>query len=347
MNTMGGMLRNRRIVIATLVALLLVTGSYFLARGVIKPPAVEASQESALLKAIAATDSDGDGLPDWEEALYGTDPHVVDSFHLGMSDGQAVTKGLIIPKAVADIPTASSTPISPTDKYGLPPPPAEGTLTDTFAKNFFLLYVEAKQNNGGADLSEVQMQDIATRAISSLTSSVTLASNYKTAADLSVNGSGPDALQAFAADAEGVLKKNTADAQMGELDYLNSVLTKGDTTAISHISSIAKAYRDSAVGIAALPVPRELADDDLILINTLMRLSQVINDFTLVNSDSIAAMLALQQYPTVSHTLSTTFIHIYDIYKSAGVLLPAGTPGAAFVNTIASVAASQAAAKKP
>ena len=162
---MGQILRHWRILAATAFSALLVVGSYALARGIASPPVAQASTETALLQAIATKDSDSDGLPDWEEALYGTDPQVADSRHLGMTDGEAVSRGLIVPKAIADAPAA--TPSSDTSPSlidsSLPPAPPEGSITAAFAKNFLTIFLAAKESNGGADLSESQMQDVAIR----------------------------------------------------------------------------------------------------------------------------------------------------------------------------------------
>src|SRR3990167_5251431 len=100
MHTMGQILQNWRVITAILFSAVLIVGAFVLARGIESPSSAQASEETALLHAIATKDSDSDGLPDWEEALYGTDPHNQDSFHLGMSDGEAVAKGLIVPKAI-------------------------------------------------------------------------------------------------------------------------------------------------------------------------------------------------------------------------------------------------------
>ncbi len=72
---MGRILRHWRVLGAMLISLALVIGAYVTARSVARPPTAQASEESALLKQIATRDADGDGLPDWEEALYGTDTH--------------------------------------------------------------------------------------------------------------------------------------------------------------------------------------------------------------------------------------------------------------------------------
>ncbi len=307
------------------------------------PATAQASEETALLQAIATKDSDADGLPDWEEQLYGTDSQNPDTRNLGMTDGEAVAKGLIIPKAIADITVATSSPLQ-TGEYGLPPPPAEGTMTAAFTKNFFALYLDAKQANGGADLSQQQLADVQNKALASLTNAVIVAPNFKSARDLTVSGSGPDALRAFAVTAEAIFLANTTSSTKSELAYLSDALQKNDTSALDHIASISKAYRSGAAGLSALPVPVELAADVLTFINALARLSEIDSDFTRVNSDPLAAILALGQYPGAVQVLGTALLRINTIYANAGVRFATGEPGASFVNLITDVAVP---AKKP
>lgn len=337
-----------QVTVAVLFSVALVTGAYLFARGFESPAVAQASTETALLQAIATKDSNGDGLPDWEKSLYGIpiDATTTDYFHLGMTDGEAVARGLIVPKAIADVPGATSSAAS-LNADGLPSAPADGTLTAQFAQSFFTLYLTAKQNAGGADLSDSDLQNISNQAISQLASSVKLAPDFKSASDLTVSGSGADALRAFAASAEAVLVKNTSDATSTDLAYLQAALQNGDTTAIPHIASIAKMYRGSAVGLAVLPVPKELAAADLALINTLMRLSEVDSDFTQVDTDPLTAILAIQQYAQVTQALGQAFVNVGNVYAAAGVVIPKGAPGASFANMISNVNAAKQAAAKP
>jgi hypothetical protein len=150
---------------------------------------------------------------------------------------------------------------------------------------------------------------------------------------------------AFAVSAEAIMVKNTANATTTEINYLKSALLDKDDTAFPHIASIAKAYRDSAVGIAVLPVPKELAADDLVLINALVRMSQMTTDFTRANTDPLTAILALQRYPQAAQALGTAFINIGKIFADASISLPANAPGASFVNMIADMKKEQA--KRP
>ncbi len=347
---MEGILRNWRIPAATLFSMAFIVGAYLLAKNIERPPSAQASAETALLQAIATKDSDSDGLTDWEEQLYGTDPQKADTRNLGMTDGEAVAKGLIIPKAIADIAAPATALSTQTDvdyaAHGLPQPPAEGTLTAVFAKNFFTIYLNVRSANGGNDLSESQLADVQKQTLDSLTSAIVTSPNFKSARDLTVAGSGPTALKAFAVAAEAVLLANKADASKSEIAYLTDAVQNNDATALDNIASIAKAYRSAAAGLAQLSAPIELAADILAFINALARLSEIDSDFTRVNSDPLAAILALGLYPSAVQSLATAFGRINTIYTNAGVLLSVGEPGAAFVNLISNIAAKQAAADK-
>jgi len=343
---MGRFIENWRVPAATFFSVALIAGAYALAQGVATPPVAVASEESALLYAIATRDADADGLPDWEEALYGTDPKNPDSRNLGMTDGQAVARGLVVPKAIADVPTATSTPWRGAGIDSSIPVPADGTLTDTFAKSFFTLYLSAVKKSPNGNLSESDTRNIATEALAKLAQSVTLSSDYKSPQDITVVGSGPDVMRAYAVTAEAVFLVNKATASKSEIFYLKDILENNDTSAPAHISSIAKGYRSTATGLAVLPVPAELASNHLALINAMAHLAEIIEDFTRVDSDPLATMLALQLYPEAVLDLGNSFIRLHGVYESAGVTFKTGEQGASLVNLIVNVAADQEAAKK-
>ncbi len=310
-----------------------------ISRGIGAPSAAEASAETALLAAIAAKDSDNDGLRDWEEALYGADPSLTDSFKLGMTDGQAVAKGLVIPKAISELSTVGTPGSAVSSDPSLSPAPAEGTLTDAFAKTFFSRYVSAKQTNGGADFSNDEVAALMKEAMSSLSSLVIAAPDFKSVQDLTVLGSGTAALATFAANAEAVFLKYKNDSTRSGIQYLQDAVEKDDAAALTHLADKAKAYRDTAVGLVALPAPQELAASDLALINAMMRMSEISTDFAHLHDDPLAAMLALQQYLPAAESLGDALTALGNIYAAAGITLIEGTPGYTFVRDITAVAA--------
>ncbi len=337
---MASLIAKWRVVVATLVALVLVVGAYLLAQNSIRPPHAVASAEQALLEAISKKDSDGDGLPDWEEALYGTDAHKIDTRSLGMTDSEAVAKGLIVPSAVTLAPPATTGGISSAAEYGLTSP-AKGSLTESFARNFFSLYIGEKQARGGRALTGEESAALAKKAVEALASTIAPVQDYKTEKDIAVSGQGVAALRSFAATAEAVLVANQVDATKSELSYLEDMVVRGNTSAAAHLRSIARGYRSTAAGLAALPVPQELALPHLALINALARVGDITNDFALVEGDPLATMFALGQYTPTVLDLGNAFIAIGRVYSDAGITMAAGEPGGLFANFMKALAAEQ------
>lgn len=328
---MGSILSHWRVFAALLLAVGLIGGAYAFSQGAAHPNTAVASSEAALLSAIATRDTDGDGLPDWEEVLYGTDPSRTDTRGLGMTDAEAVRSGLIVPLAVADIATPSGYGDLELGEVGLPAAPAENSLTSAFAKNFFNLYLNAKQRNGGEALTDEDIAAVATDALAELAAAVVIAPPFKTERDVRVSGSGPSALKTYAAAAEAVLSAHKTSATKSEIVYLEQAVKEGSSEPLAQIASTAKAYRSSAAGLIALSVPAELALAHLALINALVRVSETAEDFTRVHSDPVSTMLALTLYPEAVTGLADAFRGIDSTYRSAGVSFEEGEAGATFV----------------
>jgi hypothetical protein len=328
--------------LATAFAFTAIGGAYFLARGAAIATPVQASTETALLEQIATKDSTGDGLPDWEKALYGIPlgATTTDYFHLGMTDGEAVSKGLIVPKAATPAATTASSSSAVVGGVGAP---SSNSLTDIFAQNFFTLYLAQEQSAGGS-LSSSQVDSIASQALAQLTASAKPAPDFKTASDIKVAGTGSDAMRAYATAAEAVFRTQDAQLPKSELTYLQDYLN-GDKTALPNIVTIAAAYRNIATGLAALTVPQEAAATHLVLVNALARIGAASSDFSHVDTDPLASMLALEQYPQAVTDMMGAFSDIQKEFTAENISIPAGKAGTDFVNVIPN-AKTRAAAKK-
>ncbi len=328
--TMGGILGSGRIVLAAVFSSVLILGAYFLAKSFNSASVAQASPEAALLRAIAAKDADGDRLPDWEESLYGTDPAKYDSRSLGMSDGDAVRNGLIVPKAIVEASSAGAAGASsPAGKSALAS--AEGSLTAAFSQNLFSLYVAAKDARGGGALSQADMDSVIDQALGDLSRSVITAPDFKNAGDLRIQGTGKDRLVEFAIAGENLMRFHTVQATTSETVYLSRAL-EGDSSATQALDSIAKGYRVTATGLAALSVPQEVAEADLLLINALMRLGGIIGDFARVHDDPLTTVLALHQYGDAVQKLVEAIIAVDASYARAGVKISPNEPGFSFAH---------------
>lgn len=323
-----GIFRNWRLLSAAFFAAALVSGAYWLAYGE-GAQTVEASTQTALLKEIATKDSTGDGLPDWQKVLYGIplNATTTDYFNLGMTDGEAVAQGLIVPKAVVTVPT--------TEAGTQTGAASAGTLTASFAQYFFSLYLNAKQANGGVELTADETNTLADTAMNELTQSYSLEANIKTGADIHVSGSGNEAMRMYAANAEAVFAKYQGTSSTTEIDDLQSAVQNNDASAVVRLATTAQIYKNYAKGLLALSVPQELAANHIALINVLLLRSTVDMDLSHVQTDPLAALTALKQFSDTESTLWNVFSLIAARYAAAGIILPNGTPGANFVNVLA------------
>lgn len=315
---MGGILRNWRVLGAALVAMTVIGGSYLLARSVDAPSLAEASAETALLQSIATKDSSGDGLPDWQKVLYGIplDATTTDYFHLGMTDGEAVAKGLIVPKAMPDISATSSD---------------QGTLTESFGKAFFTLYLAAKQQNGGADLSPDQTNSLATEAFTQFIEHFASPVALKQSGDLKSGGTGADALASYAASAEAVFNRYQSKTPVNELQSIQDALQNNDPQALSALADAADIYRSYAQGLAALPVPTELASADLALVNAFYQRSSIYAGIATAKEDPLLAIVSVQQLTQNEIDWQKALADMGIVFETEGVSLGKGAPGAGFI----------------
>lgn len=345
---MARILLHWRIVSAGLFSVVLIGSAVFIARDAQSPRSAQASAESDLLKAIATKDSDGDGLPDWEESLYGADPNRVDSFGLNMPDGQAVAKGLVVPRAVAEyeVQTSSAAAKTPGIDDSIPPPPTEGTLTAVFAQTLYVEYRVTREAKG-ADLSSAEIAAVTQKALRTFASSIKPSGDFKTSKDISTAGSGEEALRAYAIAVDAIFQKNTDSTTKSELTYLQEVVQENKEDSLASIVAIAKAYRETAIGLSKLPVPTELSNEGLRLMNSLMRIAEVTTNFAQVRVDPLATMLALEQYPQATLDLAHALIGISNVYKKANITFAEGDSGAGLVNIISDLAKEQEAPTQP
>ena len=125
--------RTVTIIVSLLLAGAMIVAAYiFSGVNALQPNAANAGVTDDLLKAYAEKDSDADLLPDWQEALYGTNPNNVHTIDPKLSDKEAVDKGLVKPKY-------SATPAPAGAVTGKPAAP--GTITEAFSQELFKQYL--------------------------------------------------------------------------------------------------------------------------------------------------------------------------------------------------------------
>lgn len=284
-----------------------------------------------LLVQYAAKDTDADGLPDWEEVLYGTDPNNAHTVEADVLDGEAVSKGLVKPKFAS----ATSTPIKVEDLPGTTA--GENTVTDQFARALFGQYLAQA---GNTPPTPEQIASFVEKAVADLERSQQSADTF-TAGQVKVSGAGSDALVTYAASIETVFAKNASSPEKSEVEYLADAVQKNDTAALTQVRKIGATYTTLAKGYVAESVPREAAVPHLAVANALARIGTDITDFGAMDKDPLRAYLGLARYQEDVPKLVAALTALHAVYQSEQVVVPEGTTGAFFYKLLVTSAAQK------
>ncbi len=293
----------------------------------------DAESTHDILVSYAAKDTDSDGLPDWEEALYGTDPTNPHSVSPALTDGDAVAQGLVSPK----FSTASSTPVNTAAIPGIVA--ASSTVTDQFARTLFSQYLLTR---GASAPTQSDITAFVEQGVKQLEASHAYPTAFN-AGQVRVVGEGADAMTAYAAAAEAAYAKYTVATDKGELDYYSDAVTKSDAASLTKVSAIANAYRSTARALILVPAPKEAAAVHLALANAMDQMGAVLTDMATVNNDPLRAMLGIDRYDAAHTALVGALAQMHQVFVQDGVTLEEGSAGYYFYN--AANAGAQAAAQ--
>lgn len=322
--------RTLRIGIASLIAVLLIAGAYAFSG----PTPLfnlgriaEAQSSEELLREYAVKDTDADGLPDWQEALYGTDPANPESFKAGVKDGEAVAQGLVQPKVVVradgDTTDAGSIP-------GISALP--DSITDRFAQALLTQYLRTR---GDTPPTQEEIVAFVQKGVSELSSSSEDADRF-TIADVRVTSeTGREALIAYAAKAEKAFADNTVPSTISsrnELSYFQDAI-RGNDGALTNIRALSAAYEDIAEALMAVPVPAEARQAHLSIANTLVHLSTMTEDMAALKTDPLRALLGIGLYEKYASRLKSGFANMHSVFSARQATLTEGQPGYEFYAT--------------
>ena len=316
------------------LAIVLVVGAYIASgRHITNPGIVNAESTDAILKAYAAKDTDSDGLPDWEEALYGTDPNNPHSVRADLTDSQAVAQGLATPRYNGQTATKNKTGSSITVSQIPGPTPASGSLTEQFSILFYNNYVTTR---GDAPPTSDQMQTFVQGAVEELLKTRIRADAFS-ASDLTVSGSGSEALKIYVIAAEQAFKKYPSQTPYGASTYFADAVERNDATAIDNLKKIAATYSGIAKALAAVPVPKEAAAAHLTLANAMARVAATDDDLASVSDDPIRGMLGLGSYDADSTAFTNAIVAMGNLFTASGITFNPGDPGYGFFKTATSL----------
>lgn len=300
------------IVLSLLIAAGCIAAAFFLSgTNTIAPANAESTQE--LLRAYAAKDTDADGVPDWQESLYGSDPANPNSIDPSMTDKEAVAAGKAELRFRSEEPELSMEGVPGIEA-------APNTLTDRFAQEFLGNYLLT--HGGGVPTTEA-LAAFVDDAITSLDED---AVPHFSASSI---GSAPagTALTTYLVAAENGLFSAAASAPYSELMYFADAVYKDDKDALVALKGIAASYEKVAASFAAVPAPPEARALQLRAANALARMSDVVGKMAVYGSDPLLAFVGLGQYEDAAFELAAAFAAYAPLFDASGHTYVEGEEG--------------------
>jgi hypothetical protein len=294
----------------------------------LSPNLVEAQTADALLKAYAAKDTDSDGLPDWQESLYGTDATNPESAKAGVTDSEAVARGLVSLKFASD--TSELNRTTGEDVPGTPV--ADTTLTAQFSQAFFKAYVDA----GGQNMEAGDQQALLDSLIAdfSVRAQKIVSSRYN---QISVHTDATVTTEAYIAAIETTLRAHEVpEGSANPVLLMDAYIQKGDAKARPKLLALTASYGAVTKDLSDMHVPPALAGQHLILLqsfDTLARATKVVTEY---EQDPMAVLGALAIYEPASKAIVSTLTSFASIILAHGEPTT-GEPGALIVNFARSV----------
>ena len=255
---------------------------------------INGGADSSSVADLINKDSDKDGLKDWEEALYGTDPEKQDSNDNGITDSIEVRK-----QNDSKVPTKENI-----------------NTTDQFGQQFFVA-VSALKNTGQLSAQSIKN---ATETIYSNVKQEKISPSY-TMNDISVLKNASDAeILAYGKTLGAVIQKYSKYNLGQELPLISTALETGDKTLPKKLINYIDAYTNITKETLKIPVPDKIATIHLDLINSYKGTADSLKIAGKIFEDPLLSMQGINQYLSFSNKIIET-AKTLEIYFKSGVIL--------------------------
>jgi len=225
---------------------------------------------------LISKDTDGDGVQDWEENLWGTDPTKSDTDGDGANDDVAISKLRIQNGGSAG---------APNDEVL--------TETDKFSRELFATVATLSQA-GPVDEKTIEKlsASLSEQIKNPKVKKVFLLNEIKTRGDNSA-----ESFNLYIEQIAEIYKKYPVQGNViSILEEFSKDFERPNVEALEKLDPIIKHSEDTLEELARMEVPAELAVLHLDLLNSLQRLKENITDLQFFETDTIVAMSAMSKY---------------------------------------------------
>lgn len=266
-------------------------------------------------KNIISSDTDQDGLFDWEEELRGTDKLNKDSDGDGTNDGDEIKFGRNPLKAgPGDKLTTQDLPEKIFENIDYTP----GTVSEGAATNLISNYLALKNTN---QISAQKTEDL----------TLQIAEQAKILSEIPNEYSISD-VKTFPNYEKEKLKEYGNNFATITVNYYAAFSFVKGTNDKEYIDNISRVFSSFAHDLSTLPIPRGNLDTHLKFVNNISKISVALTTLNESNKDPVSSLFALSQYEQISNEQPQLFTQTSNFFKSNGIIFYDDEPGAMWNN---------------
>lgn len=324
---MESYLPSKRFVITALLLLALGASGWFVAKRKPQDTApntnvlLQQQQEQQRQQEILATaerlvlDGDNDGLRDWEEVIWETDPQNPDTDGDRTPDGEEVKLERDPLKA------------GPNDKLEVKPLDERKptTLTEEIAQNLSIRYLTTKGLSGGEPLSGDQKTQIAESLSEDIQAKVDAIGDIYTKDDIVVSST--KSPRDYANNLGVTLQKNGGDSPQTELDIVRAAAQMQDMTKLKALDQYISEYKNTILFLKKESVPPLYAEGHLNFLNIMNNLKIAAEHMGRLADDPVAASVGVMLYGREIPRAVVFFQNLKSQLEKDGVRLNNKDPG--------------------
>lgn len=269
----------------------------------------EKDKNKELIEKINQTDSDNDGLKDWEEILWGTDINNPDSDGDGMNDNDEIL-------ADRDPLTVGEGNLNKiiNEKKEVQTSQTTLTQTDILAREIFLGYVSLKQNN----LLGTEEQENFIERITSDNLNYKSEIKYITLNDLIIDSTPSQiSLQKYSDNLKTIFS-NIPELRDDNV-ILKETLDKNSPEILTEIRSNIVFYEKIIDNLIKIEIPLILQEHHLNLVNSFKKMIGNTEQMLLVFKDPVLALIGAKEYYNSTQEISEASAEIGEYFKQNNI----------------------------
>jgi len=272
---------------------------------------------NAVQSAVLAKDSDNDGLKDWEEQLWKTDPYNPDTDGDGTPDGLEIKQGrnplVAGPNDKLDTGTITNKINTETEK--------DLTDTDKFSRELFIKIIAAKNNN--TPPTEADIQNFLNTTINKEVQAQQL--NNFTSGDLNIDKTEtPETIKTYGNIIAAILTKKPKNKLEYEIIIMDRAEKNNDPAELKKLEPLVSEYKRIQNDLLSVTVPQSATSFHLALINSVAGMAYSITGMEYLLTDPIKSLPGVSSYSVNSQNFMASIRQFNQYFNSVGVSFSGG-----------------------